>query len=79
MFDRFDIVAAHYFFCLNYHTGQRSVLYARLCRITERLRFRPAPNWHKPSDVSENCRRIYMDLVSRHNECANYGAMVAQN
>ena len=68
MFDRFDIVAAHYFFCANYHSGQYGKLYARLCRITERLRFTPAPSWRIAADVSENCQHIYDNLVSKHEE-----------
>ena len=67
-FDRFDIVAAHYWFCANHHNGQFGKLYARLCRITEKLRFKPAPSWYGPKDVSENCKAIYDNLVNRHNE-----------
>ena len=33
MFDRFSIVIGHYMFCMHYHGGQNSALYARMCRI----------------------------------------------
>jgi hypothetical protein len=32
--NRFDIVLGHYVFCTQHHSGQRSDLYERLCRIT---------------------------------------------
>jgi len=62
-FDRFDIVAAYYWFCANYHNGQLGALYARLSRIIDVLKFIPAPNWNGPEDVSENCKAIYDNLV----------------
>ena len=33
MFDRYQIVLGHYIFCMHYHGGQFSDLYARMCRI----------------------------------------------
>lgn len=62
-FDRFDIVAAHYFHAMHYHSGQWSDLYAKLCRISGY--FKPSPMWNGPEDVSENCAEIYAALVER--------------
>lgn len=59
-FDRFDIVEAHYWYCVNYHDGQASALYARLCRI--RRYFAPGHGHVGPSTA--NGREIYTALVS---------------
>ena len=78
MWDKFDIVAAHYYFCEHYHDGQFSKLYIRLCRITEGIiRFRPSPLWKGPDDVSSNCRDIYDALVTAHNEESEMDATMA--
>jgi len=63
-FDRFDIVAAYYFYFINYHTGQWSEEYKRLSKILRY--FKPCPAWHDISDVSENAMEIYNSIVSRH-------------
>jgi len=60
-FDRFDIVDAHYWFCVDYHTGQRSHLYARQCRISGY--FKPSPLATGPA--TENAQAIYDNLVAR--------------
>jgi hypothetical protein len=62
MFDRFDIVEAHYVFCCDYHEGQGSKLYSRLSRIL--TYFRPAPGLRLET-LSENSREIYDSLVSK--------------
>lgn len=63
-FDRFDIVEAHYAFCIDYHSGQWSDLYARQCRISRY--FKPAPSWNGYDSLSENAREIYDAQVKRH-------------
>ena len=61
--DRYDICMAHYTFCMDYHEGQWSPLYARLCRIGKYLK--PSLCWDgKPEN--ENQREIYNALVLKH-------------
>ena len=74
-FNRFDIVAAWYFFCANYHNGQFGSLYAKLQHIEQKLRFKPSPLWNGPSDVSENCQNIYDSIVRKYleNKVSNAG------
>jgi hypothetical protein len=57
-FDRFAIVEAHYWFCVNYHNGMTCDLYARLCRIKEY--FQPGILSNGPS--TEEACRIYNAL-----------------
>jgi hypothetical protein len=60
-FDRFDIVEAHYWFASDYHGGQFSELYSRLCRIGRY--FKPGACQCGPS--SENACRIYNALEEK--------------
>ena len=60
-FDRFDIVSAHYAFCADYHEGQGSELYAKLCRIGNY--FRPGMSWKGYDSLSENGQLIYHNLA----------------
>ena len=62
-FDRFDIVAAHYAFYSDYHEGQWSRGYSRLCRISKY--FRPSPLWKGLESLSENGKEIYRSLQER--------------
>ncbi len=62
-FDRFDIVEAHYLYCADYHEGQASRLYARLCRILQY--FKPGPNLTYET-LSDNAQFIYDNLVIRN-------------
>jgi hypothetical protein len=63
-FDKFDIVEAHYWFCADYHSGQRSILYERLSRIGEY--YSPSP-LHRGFDcLSENAKEIYKQLEEKH-------------
>lgn len=39
--DRYQIALGHYMFCVHYHGGQWSELYAKLCRISEYLKLSP--------------------------------------
>ena len=61
--DRFDIVEAHYAFACDYHSGQSSGLYARLCRISKY--FTPSPLWRGYESLSENGKEIYSQLVDK--------------
>jgi hypothetical protein len=61
-FDRFDIVIAYYFYYCDYHDGQFSQSYARLCRIADY--FKPSPLWGNIYDTeNENAIEIYSNLV----------------
>lgn len=57
--NRFDIVDAHYWFCVDYHAGQSSDLYLRQCRISKY--FNPSPLANGPA--TENSQEIYEELV----------------
>jgi hypothetical protein len=60
-YDRSDIVDAHYWFCVDYHTGQWSQLYARQCRISRY--FKPSILARGPA--TENAQAIYDNLVKQ--------------
>ena len=59
-FDRFDIVEAHYLYCRDWHGGQWSKLYLRLCRIQRYFR----PNDLCYDTLSDNGREVYDRLVA---------------
>ncbi len=58
--DRFDIVEAHYLYCSEWHSGQWSDLYAKMCRIQGY--FKPGMSLGYES-LSENGKVIYDNLV----------------
>lgn len=60
-FDRFDVVEAHYAYCADYHEGQGSELYRRLCRIGGY--FTPSAMWRGYESLSDNGQEIYQSLV----------------
>jgi len=60
-FNRFDIVQAHYFYCINYHGGMNCPLYARLCKIMSY--YKPSIFDQKFSSLTENGKEIYEQLV----------------
>ena len=66
-FDRFDIMEAYYCFFVNYHEGQRSEKYKRLCKIKKY--FKPSERMSKtawPEDLlSENALEIYKNLAEK--------------
>lgn len=64
--DRFDIVEAHYAFCCDYHGGQSSELYARLCRIGRY--FKPSFGFRGFASLTENGQAIYSQLVEKHRQ-----------
>ena len=61
-FDRFDILEAYYCFFMDYHKGQNSKKYARLCRIKKY--FKPNANIGIVY-MSENALAIYENLVEK--------------
>lgn len=61
--DRFDIVEAHYWYCIDYHSGQGSPLYARLCRIGRY--FAPSRMSMGYETLTDNGKEIYSMLVVR--------------
>lgn len=63
-FDRFDIVEAHYLYCMDYHMGQFSDLYQRLCRIVTKLGYRPRPTL-KYETLGKNAQMIYDRLAGK--------------
>lgn len=66
-FDRFDIVTAYYFFCMEYHEGQFSEKYSRMCTILQY--FKPSPLWSCIEDTgNDNAMEIYYNLVKKETE-----------
>ncbi len=63
MFDRFDIITAHYLYCLHHHTGQWSALYRRLCRI--QTYFTPGAFQTDDSLMTPEVAAIYDALCER--------------
>ena len=61
-FDRFDILEAYYCFFVDYHEGQNSKKYARLCKIKKY--FKPSANIGIVY-MSENALAIYENLVEK--------------
>ena len=70
-FDRLDILAAYWLYLSQYHEGQWSRSYERLCRLQRR--FTPSPLWRGPRDLPANAREIYRQLVVKehglHSTC----------
>lgn len=62
-FDRFDIVTAHYCYCVAWHGGKSSPEYRRLSRLTRY--FRPSPLLGNVPDTS-NGRHIMSAIIRRH-------------
>jgi hypothetical protein len=67
--DRFDIVSAHYAFYCDYHGGQWSKEYARLCRISRY--FRPGAAFRGFESLSDNAQEIYRALEVKHRHNPN--------
>lgn len=58
--NRWDIVEAHYAYCMDNHNGQGCPLYAEMCRIGRY--FKPGPLWVGFDSLSDNAQSIYYDL-----------------
>ena len=64
VFNRFDIVEAHYAFYEEHHSGQSSDFYRRLCHIE--TYFKPGAAWKGFRSLSSNGAAIYFDLCNKH-------------
>ena len=62
-FDRFDIVEAWFVFLSEYHEGQGSVKYAKLCHLTSY--FKPSPSVTCGDLTTEKAQAIYQNLVDQ--------------
>lgn len=62
--DRWDIVSAYYAFYTDWHAGQGSYEYQRLCWI--RQYFKPGRYWQGYSSLTENGEAIYNELVTKN-------------
>ena len=62
-FNRFDIVEAYYAYCVDYHSGQFSDLYKKLCRIEKY--FTPSPMFNGYWSLTENGKKIYDKLEGK--------------
>ncbi len=60
--NRFDIVEAYYAYFTDYHTGQWSHDYARLCHM--QTYFRPGDLWRGYDSLTENGQAIYDRLAA---------------
>lgn len=65
-FSRYDILEAHYAFCCDYYSGMNDPLYARLCRISKRLK--PGPMWRGYESLGAAAQYIYDCLVAKLEE-----------
>tara|TARA_R100000808_G_C2063905_1_gene94174 strand:+ start:47 stop:250 length:204 start_codon:yes stop_codon:yes gene_type:complete len=59
-FDRFDVVEAHYWHAVDHHDGQRSDLYAKMCKISGY--YTPGACHRGYDSLSENGKAIYDNL-----------------
>ena len=64
-FDRFDICEAHFMFAMLFHGGMGCPIYWKFAQL-ERVGYRPSPLLSRPSDLTENAREIYRQLVVDH-------------
>ena len=64
-FDRFDICEAHFMFAMLFHGGMGCPIYWKFAQL-ERVGYRPSPLLSHPSDLTENAREIYRQLVVDH-------------
>lgn len=60
--DRWDIVTAYYCYLTEWHGGQGSPEYARLCRM--RRYFRPGASWDGYASLTANGEAIYEELAA---------------
>jgi len=70
MTSRFDIVEAYYCFFMDYHGGQDSPEYARMCRMERYAHPRPNLSY---DTLSEEAREIYDGLAANFNETGVIG------
>ncbi len=65
-FDRFDITQAYYLFFVDYHEGQGSEKYKRLCKMEDYLKLSPLFEGYK--SLSENGKAIYDHLARKDSD-----------
>ena len=65
-FDRFDIIQAYYAFYSDYHQGQSSYYYSRMCKILNY--YTPSPLFNGYDSLSDNAKFIYDDLVYKNQQ-----------
>ena len=75
-FNSFDICMAHYLFATLFHEGQGSRIYAKFSQL-ENLRFKPPMSLSKPSQLEDNAKEIYNDLVHKH--CGRHNLTLLPN
>lgn len=68
-YSRFDIVAAHYCYCAQWHSGQWSREYRRLSRMSRYTRNMPT-TLADLTHHGENAVAIYLDLIEKHQPAA---------
>lgn len=68
-YDKFDIISAHYAFAVDFHGGQWTDLYAKLCSIQKY--FNPGPLWKGYDSLTENGQAIYDALVQKQDLCCS--------
>ena len=62
MVDRFAIIEGHFWYCIDFHSGQSSRLYARYCKISKY--FKPGLMDMGPS--SHEAMYVYNELVRKN-------------
>ena len=68
-YNRFDIVEAHYWFCVHHHEGQFSLKYERMCKLQLKP-FYYQPAWTMNGPQSENSQAIY-DALCKKEGCTH--------
>jgi hypothetical protein len=69
-FDTYDIAEAHYLFWSEYHTGQFSDGYAKLCQAQRIIK--PGMMGIRWETMCENAKDIYRNLCDRYSETCTY-------
>ena len=62
-FDRFDICEAYYLFFRDWHNGQTSKEYLRLCKMQKY--FKPSTLLNNSESLTENGYEIYINLLNK--------------
>ena len=68
-FDRFDICEAYYLFFRDWHNGQTSKEYLRLCKMQKY--FKPSPLLKTIEDLTENGYEIYLGIDQKYMDNLN--------
>lgn len=68
--NRFDICEAYYVYAMLWHSGQASKEYAIFGRL-HRMEFSPRPSLSSETDLEDNARAIYDNLVTKGQQWRN--------